>query len=234
MPNRLKRRETLKQRLRRGSGTRQDFVSSHVAKAVAFQIRAMRDREGWSQAELARRCGTTQNQILRSASITHWLEIPPPCGSLSMLKGPYNGGFLNGGLTSPNYGKPSITTLKKIAGVFDVALVVRYVKFSELVDWVAGLGEESVLVPSFQQEQEQVQPFAQDVETQSNFGVDDSVGVGPEDLVEASLTSTHPGTFHTTLDWDLELPGGRSKIVPAGVLIDQDQSLGIGFESSAV
>ncbi len=202
MPNRLKRRETLKQRLRRGSGTRQDFVSSHVAKAVAFQIRAMRDREGWSQAELARRCGTTQNQISR--------------------------------LESPNYGKPSITTLKKIAGVFDVALVVRYVKFSELVDWVAGLGEESVLVPSFQQEQEQVQPFAQDVETQSNFGVDDSVGVGPEDLVEASLTSTHPGTFHTTLDWDLELPGGRSKIVPAGVLIDQDQSLGIGFESSAV
>ena len=121
MSNCLKRRERIKQRLRRGREARQDFVSSHIAKAVAFQIRAMRNRAGWSQAELARRCGTSQNAISR--------------------------------LESPDYGKPSITTLKKIAGVFDVALIVRYAKFSELIDWVVSLTEESVLVPIFGQEQ---------------------------------------------------------------------------------
>lgn len=81
----------------------------------------MRGREGWSQTELARRCGTSQNAISR--------------------------------LESPRYGKPSLTTLKKIAGVFDVALIVRYAKFSELTDWVVNLNSETVLVPSFDQEE---------------------------------------------------------------------------------
>ena len=81
----------------------------------------MRGREGWSQTELARRCGTSQNAISR--------------------------------LESPRYGKPSLTTLKKIAGVFDVALIVRYATFSELTDWVVNLNSGSVLVPSFDQEE---------------------------------------------------------------------------------
>jgi transcriptional regulator with XRE-family HTH domain len=121
LPNRSKRRKRLTHRLHRGREARQELVSSHVAKAVAFQIRAMRERAGWSQAELARRCGTSQNAISR--------------------------------LESPNYGRPSITTLKKIAGAFDVALVVRYATFSELVDWVVNLNPESVLVPTFDQEE---------------------------------------------------------------------------------
>lgn len=39
---------------------------------------------------------------------------------------------------NPNYGKQTITTLKKIAAAFDVALVVRFAPFSELLDWVNG------------------------------------------------------------------------------------------------
>jgi transcriptional regulator with XRE-family HTH domain len=39
---------------------------------------------------------------------------------------------------NPNYGKQTLTTLKKIADAFDVALIVRFVPFSELVDWVTG------------------------------------------------------------------------------------------------
>jgi transcriptional regulator with XRE-family HTH domain len=42
-------------------------------------------------------------------------------------------------LESPGYGKASISTLKKVAEAFDVALVVRFVPFGELVDWVAGV-----------------------------------------------------------------------------------------------
>ena len=62
-------------------------------------------------------------------------------------------------LENPNYGKATITTLKRIASVFDVALVVRFVPFSQLVGWVSGtpfldrgLSSESLTVPSFENE----------------------------------------------------------------------------------
>src|SRR5205809_4036874 len=41
-------------------------------------------------------------------------------------------------LESSTYGKPTITTLKRLASVYDVALVVRFVPFSHLADWVSG------------------------------------------------------------------------------------------------
>ena len=41
-------------------------------------------------------------------------------------------------LESSNYGKPTITTLKRLAFAYDVALIVRFVPFSQLVDWVSG------------------------------------------------------------------------------------------------
>lgn len=56
-------------------------------------------------------------------------------------------------LESPNYGKASISTLKKLASVFDVALVVRFVRFSTLVNDVLSLSTESVIVDSFDGDQ---------------------------------------------------------------------------------
>jgi transcriptional regulator with XRE-family HTH domain len=43
----------------------------------------------------------------------------------------------------------SIRTLKRFASVYDVALVVRFVPFSELVDWIAGLSEERLAPVDF-------------------------------------------------------------------------------------
>jgi transcriptional regulator with XRE-family HTH domain len=64
-------------------------------------------------------------------------------------------------LENPNYGKQTITTLKKVAAVFDVALVVRLVPFSQLVDWVSrtphldpGLTPNALEVPDFETEVE--------------------------------------------------------------------------------
>lgn len=51
-------------------------------------------------------------------------------------------------LENPNYGKNSISTLKKVASFFDVGLVVRLEKYSDIVDWVSRLDSESILVPS--------------------------------------------------------------------------------------
>jgi transcriptional regulator with XRE-family HTH domain len=62
-------------------------------------------------------------------------------------------------LESVAYGKPTLTTLKRIAAALDVALIVRLVPFSELVDWVCGtprvntgLSLGSLAVPSFEME----------------------------------------------------------------------------------
>jgi len=89
----------------------------------------MREREKWSQEELAKRVGMNQNAISR--------------------------------LENPFYGKPTITTLKRLATAFDVALIVRFAPFGELVDWVSGtprtnrgLSSESLGVPSFDMEGE--------------------------------------------------------------------------------
>jgi transcriptional regulator with XRE-family HTH domain len=62
-------------------------------------------------------------------------------------------------LESPERGRPTITTLKRLAAAFDVALVVRFVPFSKLVKWVSGtpfveegLSTDSLAVPSFDEE----------------------------------------------------------------------------------
>jgi transcriptional regulator with XRE-family HTH domain len=52
-------------------------------------------------------------------------------------------------LESPQYGKYSITTLKRLASIFDVGLAVWLVPFSKLVDRVTNLSTEDILVPSF-------------------------------------------------------------------------------------
>lgn len=104
-------------RLSRSKVVRQRFVESHSAKAIAFQIRAMRRTRDWSQEDLAVASGMTQNMISR--------------------------------LESPEYGRSSVTTLRRIAAAFDVALAVRFVAFSELAEWVATLSPDRMDVRSF-------------------------------------------------------------------------------------
>ena len=62
-------------------------------------------------------------------------------------------------LESPDYGKQSIHSLKRIAEALDVALVVRFVPFSQYIDWLSGtpridegLSPSSLAVPSFEEE----------------------------------------------------------------------------------
>lgn len=121
-------RASLIARIRRGRLAREQFVESHLAKTISHQVRAIRDRLGWSQEDLAREANMTQNAISR--------------------------------LESASYGKPTLTTLKRLAAALDVALIVRFVPFSELVDWVSetprtmrGLTNEALAVPSFEIEE---------------------------------------------------------------------------------
>jgi transcriptional regulator with XRE-family HTH domain len=52
-------------------------------------------------------------------------------------------------MEDPKYGRPSISTLKKIASYFDVGLVVRFAPYGEIADWDLNLSQESMEVPDF-------------------------------------------------------------------------------------
>ena len=117
------------QRIRRGREIRSALVRSNLAKGIAFQIRATRDRQKLTQEQLAKEAGMTQNTVSR--------------------------------LENPDYGKHSVTSLQRIADALDVALVVRFIPFSQYVDWLSGtpyeekgLDSESLAVPSFSKEEE--------------------------------------------------------------------------------
>jgi transcriptional regulator with XRE-family HTH domain len=123
----LNSRGSLIARLKRGKRVRQQFVESNLSKGIAHQIRATRDKAGWSQERLAKEVGMNQNAISR--------------------------------LESSDYGRPTITTLKRVAASLDVGLVVRFVPFSEMIDWVSGtprviegLTTAALAVPSFERE----------------------------------------------------------------------------------
>jgi transcriptional regulator with XRE-family HTH domain len=65
-------------------------------------------------------------------------------------------------LENPYYGKPTLTTLKKIAAAFDVGLLVEFVPFSQLINRVSGtpyiehgFSPETMSVPTFEEEDEQ-------------------------------------------------------------------------------
>lgn len=59
-------------------------------------------------------------------------------------------------LENPAKARPNISTLKKIAGVFDVALVVQFIPFSQLIDWASEISPESLAPKSFEQENQPV------------------------------------------------------------------------------
>jgi len=124
----LNSRRGLLERIRRGRKTRAQLVASNLSEGIAFQIRATRDAQEMTQADLARESGMTPNNLSR--------------------------------LESPDYGKQTISSLKRIADALDVALVVRFVPFSQYIDWLSatpyldeGLRPEALAVPRFEDEE---------------------------------------------------------------------------------
>jgi transcriptional regulator with XRE-family HTH domain len=57
-------------------------------------------------------------------------------------------------LENPDLSSYSLSTLKRLASAFDVALIVRFVPFSALVDYAASLSAEDLRVPAFDQDVE--------------------------------------------------------------------------------
>ena len=99
---------------------RHTFVAAHLSTNIAAQIQTLR--------EIQKPEPWTQKELAEKC------EMSP--ARISVME-------------SPSYDKLTLTTLKRIAKGFDVALVVRFVAFSELVNWVSDLSAEKMAVPSF-------------------------------------------------------------------------------------
>ncbi len=100
--------------------TREHTVDSQIRIGLPFQLRAMREKRGWTQETVAEKLGTTQNTISR--------------------------------LENPKTGKPTIKTLLRIARVFDVGLLVRFVPFGFYGDVIDAMDATHVEVPSYEEE----------------------------------------------------------------------------------
>ena len=98
-------------------------------------------------------------------------------------------------LESSSYGKSTITTLKRLASAYDVALVVRFVPFSQLVDWVSGTERVDYGMSSSSFD---IAPYGKD------FGLNGAVSrkVALEDALVAALGSPE------------SLPSGHDRIAP--------------------
>jgi len=84
---------------------RRGFVEGHAKDTIAFQLRMLRKARGWEQREVAEGLGNPKLQPMISR------------------------------YENPDYGRYSISTLLDLASVFDVALIVRFAPFSELLEW---------------------------------------------------------------------------------------------------
>jgi transcriptional regulator with XRE-family HTH domain len=101
---------------------RDAFVSAYIDETIPFQIRALRE-----QADR----NWTQEDLATQAGMKQ--------ERISTLE-------------NPNYGSYSLRILKQIAAAFDVALMVRFVPFSELAEWKLHLSSGSLDVLSFDRE----------------------------------------------------------------------------------
>lgn len=61
-------------------------------------------------------------------------------------------------LEDPDYGRLTLRTLRRLASALDVALIVRFTPFSDLVDWIVNLTPQRLAPPSFDEELQSIVP----------------------------------------------------------------------------
>lgn len=103
-------------------GYRNAYVRRIVPETLALQIKSLREQHGWSQAQLGEHTPGEMKQA-----------------TISRLENPDNDSY-------------TIGTLTRLAAAFDVALVVHFAPFSELIDWATSLSPGSLSVPSYEED----------------------------------------------------------------------------------
>jgi transcriptional regulator with XRE-family HTH domain len=93
---------------------------------------------------------------------------------------------------NPDYGRYSITSLKALAAAFDVALLVKFTSFSELVSDMMNLSTNRLSPPSYSKEQEHI---ASSAVFSPSAGLPE--GVDANSLYN-DINKLVPGTFPST------------------------------------
>lgn len=104
---------------------RHALVESYISDGIAFQLRAMRTEAQFTQGDVAEKLGNSKLQPVISR------------------------------YENPDYGKYSLSTLLRLAKLFDVALVVRFEPFSKFIQWHRQSQNETLAVPNFEKELQQ-------------------------------------------------------------------------------
>lgn len=99
---------------------REHFTADQAYELLALQVRQLREKRQWTQAELGVKAGMQQVQVSRAEN--------------------------------PDYTGSKISTLSRLARALDVALIVRFAPFSELIDWLSNLSPASFGPASFDEE----------------------------------------------------------------------------------
>ena len=100
---------------------REEYATAMLKRMIPYQIRAIRKKRGWSQAQLAEAAQVTQGVISRAED--------------------------------PDYGNLTLTTIGRIAAGYDLAAIIRFVPFNELVRYSENTSErEFAELPTFKQE----------------------------------------------------------------------------------
>jgi transcriptional regulator with XRE-family HTH domain len=112
----------------------------------------------------------------------------------------------------PDYGNLTLNTIARIAAGFDVAVVVRFVSFSNLVEWFENLSEETVQVPTFTEEDEAEERAAVALQSETQKVVTADLRIVPE-TASACISSNIPAVRQ-----DLRIvPGTASVSVSANI-----------------
>ena len=109
---------------------RHAFVEGHAKDTIAFQLKQLRKAKEWDQRDVARELGNEKLQPMISR------------------------------YENPDYGRYSISTLLELAKVFDVALVVRFAPFSELVEWDLTSTPATLLPTSYTDDRQRIREIA--------------------------------------------------------------------------
>lgn len=163
---------------------RDAFATEHIDTGVPFQIRALREQKGREW---------TQKELGIRAGMAQ--------ETISRIE-------------DPNYGKLTLKTLKRLASAFDVALMVRFVSFGELVGWELSLTSDSLEVLSFDNDPYFQSQFEERAISEENVPI-----TADREQYTAPQGSSHTGNVIFLKDY---LPRGSGQLstsqnVPIGV-----------------
>jgi len=167
--------------------SRKAYMESHIRNGISFQIRTMRNNK--------------KRKLSQEA--------------LGRLAGMKQEAICR--LENPNYEGYTLKTLKDIAAAFDVALIVRFASFSELVKWDLNLSSDTLNIPSYDDDSY----FQENFEIASTEGYKIKTGTPDNQVIDFNkIRANRPEK--TVFNSVNTIPDGMQKVAASNTIPDGD------------